>query len=406
MATDLIVRVAGKVLPAQAAPGHPGAFTIDLASVKPARTVALTWQIIDSHDGHVSDGTVSFHVRGQADDAAAVPAETTLRSEPGLLRPAEVTARIVGYLAMAVLIGGLLFVSLLWPAGAQERRTQRVLVGAVVAGASASVAQVAVVLWRADEEPDPHDRADRGLRSRAGGHAAAVAAGRGGRGRGPARRSLRRTPSALADRGAGRRHRADPGDRDDRPRQPGSRPRLGRGRRLPAPGRHQRVDRWSCGADDRRAARRRIEKIDEIVPRFSKVAQVSVLLIMASGLLLVWQLIWPIEGFWSTHYSRVLVVKPRCSSWCSWRPWRASAGSTTRSPARLPLVDPTRCSPSPPRWRRKPCWWSQFSGRPACWPRQAREFEKHLVTQLNTRGVAAESQSAGAPGVHNKRSKQ
>ena len=60
------------------------------------------------------------------------------------------TARIVGYLAMAVLIGGLLFVSLLWPTGAGERRTRRVLMGSCVAGASAAVAQVAVVIWRAD----------------------------------------------------------------------------------------------------------------------------------------------------------------------------------------------------------------------------------------------------------------
>jgi copper transport protein len=34
-----------------------------------------------------------------------------------------------------------------------------------------------------------------------------------------------------------------------------------------------------------------------------------VLLIVASGSILVWQLIWPIDGLLSTHYNRVLVVK-------------------------------------------------------------------------------------------------
>ena len=68
------------------------------------------------------------------------------------------TARVVGYLAMAVLIGGLLFISLLWPAGAGERRTRFVLAAAVVAGVAASVAEIAITLWRVRRGADPAAR--------------------------------------------------------------------------------------------------------------------------------------------------------------------------------------------------------------------------------------------------------
>ena len=55
--------------------------------------------------------------------------------------------------------------------------------------------------------------------------------------------------------------------------------------------------------------RGRLDELEVVVPRFSKVAQISVLLIVASGLILVWRLIWPIDGLLSTHYNRVLAIK-------------------------------------------------------------------------------------------------
>ena len=210
----------------------------------------------------------------------------------------------------------------------------------------------------------------------------------------------------------GRRHRADPGDRDDRQR---------RTREPTPPGvkvadfLHQvGISAWIgglAGADDRRACPGGASRSStRLSSRFSKVAQglgaADHRLRAAAGL---GSSIWPIEGFWSTHYSRVLVVKlallvlvllaAMASKRCR---------STMRSRVRLPLVDRTRCSPSPPRGRRrKPCWRSQFSGRRACWPCQARELREIFVaTQLNTRGVAAESQSAWRSGCRQQEEKQ
>jgi copper transport protein len=53
----------------------------------------------------------------------------------------------------------------------------------------------------------------------------------------------------------------------------------------------------------------RLNELEQVVPKFSRVALVSVLMIVASGLLLLWDISRGIDGFWTTHYARVLVVK-------------------------------------------------------------------------------------------------
>ncbi|MEJ3743421.1 CopD family protein [Actinomycetes bacterium KLBMP 9797] len=60
----------------------------------------------------------------------------------GGVRTLDVAARIVGYLALAVFLGGLLFVTALWPAGAADRRTRRILGLACACGAVAAVADL------------------------------------------------------------------------------------------------------------------------------------------------------------------------------------------------------------------------------------------------------------------------
>jgi copper transport protein len=46
-----------------------------------------------------------------------------------------------------------------------------------------------------------------------------------------------------------------------------------------------------------------------VVPGFSKVALGSVATLVTSGLLLIWDISRGIDGFWSTHYARVLIIK-------------------------------------------------------------------------------------------------
>ena len=55
--------------------------------------------------------------------------------------------------------------------------------------------------------------------------------------------------------------------------------------------------------------RKELDELERVIPRFSRVALVSVLTIVGSGLLLLWDISRGIDGFWSTHYARVLVLK-------------------------------------------------------------------------------------------------
>ncbi len=307
---DLTVIVGGAVLPDEVVPGKPRTLSVDLRTVEPARTVVLSWKVIDPHDGHESEGALELHVRGSGGgDAAAAPAQTGPPSEPRFMEEAEVATRTVGYLAMAVLIGGLLFVSLLWPAGAQETRTRFVLGTSVVAGALAAVGEMAIVLWRADGSL----KLSTALSQDFGRVYAAmvllwllaavvvVGAVQGGA---PAVRRLPWRIGALVVAIGLARCTSMNAHASFAPR-----PSLGAVADLL----HLvAVSAWVGGLVVLTVGvlpRRRLEELEEVVPRFSRVAQVSVLVIVASGLILVWQVVWPIDGFWATHYSRVLLVK-------------------------------------------------------------------------------------------------
>jgi putative copper export protein len=75
--------------------------------------------------------------------AYAIPPEHGGPAAPGgAVRVVDATVRTVGYLALAVFLGGLLFVTALWPAGAADRRTRRVLGTACLCGAATAVAGV------------------------------------------------------------------------------------------------------------------------------------------------------------------------------------------------------------------------------------------------------------------------
>jgi putative copper export protein len=55
--------------------------------------------------------------------------------------------------------------------------------------------------------------------------------------------------------------------------------------------------------------RRRIDELEDIVPKFSRVAQASVTVIVGTGLILVVRIITSVDGFWATDYAQVLLLK-------------------------------------------------------------------------------------------------
>lgn len=318
----ITVEVGGPELPVASAPGRPQAVQVDLRSVEPKRTVELTWLLVGS-DGHEAEGSLTWQVRrhpaggdadggggrGPKDDVAADAPGTSAGPPSSLVRPTEIGVRVVGYLALALLVGGLVFVSLLWPAGAEERRTRVVIIASVGAGVCAALGEGAVTLWRADGSltltgflTEDFGRAD-AARVILWALAAVTVVGmvQGGA---SAVRSLAWRMGALV---------------------------VGTGlvlvTTLNAHASQGLDARWGEVADFLHLVgvstwvgglvvlavgllpRGRIDELEQVVPRFSQVAMVSVLLIIASGAILVWELIWPIDGLWATHYNRVLLVK-------------------------------------------------------------------------------------------------
>jgi putative copper export protein len=298
------VRDGRAVLPVRLLPGRPAAVAVDLRSVKSAPTVVLRWNAVAS-DGHQTSGSLVLHVRGPG--AAASP--VVGNQQPPLLRPAEVGARVGGYLALAVLVGGLLFVSFLWPAGAAEARTRFVLSASVAVGACAAVADLAIDLWRADGAMSLHTALTEPFgRSYAAlvllwllAAVVVVAVLQGGES--GVRRLAWRVGALVVAVGlirvtsmnahAGQGTGASWGEVADILHLVG-------------------VSCWVGGLVVLTVGvlpRRRLEELEVVVPRFSKVALLSVLLIVGSGVVLVRQLIWPLDGIWTTHYGRVLAVK-------------------------------------------------------------------------------------------------
>jgi len=304
---ELEVWAGRTALPVAPVPGQPRTITVDLAGVEPAKTVVLTWSVIDSHDGHRSGGALRVHVTG-APAAPASASATADEGEPHALGTLSYTSRVVGYVAMAVLVGGLLFLSLLWPAGATDRRARVLLATSVVAGLLAAVGSAAVVLWRApdldagDALATDYGRAASSmvlLWLLAAVVVAAVLQLDATAVRGVAWRVGALVVAGGIIRVAGINAHATQGD--DRI--------LG----IVADFLHlTAMSAWVGGLVMLSVCllpRGRLADLEQVVPKFSRVAQVSVLMIVASGLLLVWDISRSVDGFWTTHYARVLVVK-------------------------------------------------------------------------------------------------
>ncbi|WP_307835435.1 copper resistance CopC/CopD family protein [Streptomyces adelaidensis] len=137
-----VLTMDGDRLPVTRAPGG-GAETVRAALGDPAgHEVAVMWSVVDEEDGHASSGRIAFGVGATAptagqdrgDEAASAP------SPSPLVRKGLVAARWTGYVSLALFVGGLGFVALLWPGGAHEPRARALLGLAWTGGLLSTVA--------------------------------------------------------------------------------------------------------------------------------------------------------------------------------------------------------------------------------------------------------------------------
>ncbi|MFI1393374.1 copper resistance CopC/CopD family protein [Streptomyces sp. NPDC020681] len=150
---DVHVTSEGKRLTVQrAATGKPTAVTVGIPEPKTrtgAGSLNLDWQVRDSSDGHASSGSLSFRIRAAAGadtapgDSGKPSADTGRETAATSDRPVHLAwaaARWSGNLALALFVGGLAFLAMLWPQGSNDRRTRRILAAAWACGLAATVA--------------------------------------------------------------------------------------------------------------------------------------------------------------------------------------------------------------------------------------------------------------------------
>lgn len=314
-ARDLTVKAGDRVLPVRQV--RPRVLGVDLKPVKPAEDVRLSWKLVDTGDGHATSGRIALSVDGAASSGSATPQDAepapkepnTLPEEPRAIGWLAASSRVLGYLALALFIGGLLFVSVLWPAGARERRTHGLLVIAVVSGIVAAVNAMVVVLWRASGATtlrqaltEDFGRADAAmilLWLLAAVVVVALVQGGERAVSGLAWRVGAIFVAAGLVRTAGMNAHATQTDE----------PLWG----IVAGFLHlSAVSAWVGGLTMLTLCllpRRRLAELEVVVPKFSKVAALSVLTIVVSGAILLWQIVASVDGFWATDYSRVLMLK-------------------------------------------------------------------------------------------------
>ncbi len=138
-----VLTIDGNRLPVSRTPGA-GTDSVRVALAAPAGgRLAVVWSVVDEEDGHASSGRIAFRVGAQpvaaeAGDEAASPAPAPSPS----VRKGLVAIRWAGYLSLALFVGGLAFVTLLWPRGAHEPRARALLTLAWTGGMLTTVAAV------------------------------------------------------------------------------------------------------------------------------------------------------------------------------------------------------------------------------------------------------------------------
>lgn len=148
----------GHALPVHPVAGQPAALVADLGGIQPDHgVVTLAWHSVSSDDGHVADGSLRFSIgtgpaAAPAPDAGSVAGTSTANAAPGpatsiprpdpAVKDLVVAAQVVGFAATALFVGGLVFIAAIWPAGAGERRTRRLLAVAWTLGLLAAAAEI------------------------------------------------------------------------------------------------------------------------------------------------------------------------------------------------------------------------------------------------------------------------
>ncbi|MFL6060059.1 MAG: copper resistance CopC/CopD family protein [Marmoricola sp.] len=305
-ATDarrLVVTHDGTRLAVSAVPGSPAKASISLHGVRATETVTLAWRLAGAK-GSGASGTLSFHVLEHVAAAGGGGGGGGPRQPDHAL---SVVCHVVGYLAMAILLGGLFFVSVLWPSGARDRRTRALITSATLAGVLAaaggvyvSVRQVAplgfadaialhfgrvsvalALMWLLASVLVVGLLQNPGAVVRPAWRVAAVVVGAG---------LVRATGmSAHATQGT----HATTGLVVDFLHLVG-------------------VSAWVGGLAVLTVGllpRRRLDELEAVVPRFSRVAATSVVLIVLSGVVLAWELLGSVGALFSTHYGHLLLVK-------------------------------------------------------------------------------------------------
>jgi putative copper export protein len=136
---DVHITSRGRPLTVARAAGGKGTAVTVRTPVANRDPLTLDWQVRDMEDGHPTSGALSFRV-GKAtsgtrgDNSVQAPAASTA------VHGAWVAARWVGYLALALFVGGIGFLAMLWPQGTEDRRTRLILAVAWVCGLVATVA--------------------------------------------------------------------------------------------------------------------------------------------------------------------------------------------------------------------------------------------------------------------------
>jgi putative copper export protein/methionine-rich copper-binding protein CopC len=103
---------------------------------------ALVWSVVDAEDGHASSGRIAFAVGAAATGTGGDEAQAPAPAPSPSVRKGLVAVRWAGYLALALFVGGLAFVALLWPGGAYEPRARALLGLSWTVGLLATVATV------------------------------------------------------------------------------------------------------------------------------------------------------------------------------------------------------------------------------------------------------------------------